>query len=162
MLILLLLLLISYWKKEKEKCQLNLIVHQLEVTTQKEPQARKAEDIEVCSKLIRKYLGLSSTVTNAIRIGSKGVKPHLLKLSVNSKREKSLILKNCTKLHNKDPQVTSKESTLPQILLPKSRKKIIKALRNKLAELNQMGKNYKIKKTTRLCGGAISCLPYNW
>jgi len=136
------------------------MVLQLAESTQKEPQGRKAEDIEVCSKLIQKYLGVSFTVTNAIRIGPKGVKPCLLKLLVSSEHEKSLILKNCTKLRNKDHPSDIHRICITPDLTPKEQKEN-KALRNKLVELNQMGKNYKIK-TARLCAGAIGCLPHNW
>ena len=45
-------------EREKEKRQLNLIIHQLAESTKEEPQVRKAEDEEVCSKLIQKYLGV--------------------------------------------------------------------------------------------------------
>jgi len=57
-------------------------VHQLAESTKEDPQSRKTEDIDVSSKLIQKYLGTPVTITNA---GSKGVKPHLLKISVSSK-----------------------------------------------------------------------------
>ena len=105
---------------------------------------KKAENKEVCSKLIQKYLGVSTTVTNAIRIGSKGAKPRLLKLSVSSKREKSLILKNRTKLRNKEHPNDIQRIYITPDLTPKEQKEN-RALRNNLAELNQTGKNFKIK-----------------
>ena len=77
------------------------------------------------SKLIQKYLGVSSTVTSAIRLGSKGAKPHLFKIL-----EKNLILKNCIKLRNKNTQRMFKEFISPQILLLNNKKN--KALGNKL------------------------------
>jgi len=105
---------------------------------------RKVEDKEVCSKLIQKYLGVSTTVTNAIRIGSKGAKPCLLKLLVSSKSEKSLILKNCTKLRNKKHPNDIQRIYITLNLTPEEQKEN-RALRNKLAKLNQTGKNFKIK-----------------
>jgi len=122
-------------EREKEKRQLNLIVHQLAESTQEEPQSRKAEDIETTSKLIQKYLGVTSTVTNAIRLGSKGAKPRLLKISVSSKREKSIILKNCTKLRNKEYPNDIQKIYITPDLTPKEQKEN-KALRNRLSELN--------------------------
>ena len=89
-------------EREKEKRQLNLIVHQLAESTKEDPKSRKTDDIDASSKLIQKYIGTPATITNAIRLGSKGAKLRLLKISVSSKHEKGSILKNCTKLCNKD------------------------------------------------------------
>jgi len=64
--------------------------------------------------LIQKYIGTPMTITNAIRLGSKGAKPRLLKISVSSKHEKGLILKNCVKLCNKTIlQISKKFISLP-------------------------------------------------
>ena len=48
-------------ESEKDKRQLNLIVHQLTESTKEDPQFRKAEDIHVSSKSIQKYLGIPVT-----------------------------------------------------------------------------------------------------
>jgi len=108
---------------------LNLIVHQLAEYKQEEPQSRKAEDI---SKLIQKYLVVTSTVTNAIRLGSKGAKPRLLKISVSSKHEKKFNLKLCNKEYPNDIQ----KIYITPDLTPKEQKEN-KALRNKLFELRE-------------------------
>ena len=81
--------------------------------------------------MIQIYLGVSATVTNAVRLGSKGAKPRLLKISVGSIQEKLLILKNCTKLWNKEfpdsiqkiyiaPDLTPKEQQENKALRPLS------------------------------------------
>jgi len=85
------------------------------------------------------------TVTNAIKLGSKGTKPCLLKISVSSKCEKSLILKNCTKLYNKEYPDDIQKIYITLDHIPKEQK-VNEALRNKPFELNRSGKNFKIKK----------------
>lgn len=131
-------------EREKEKRQLNLIVHQLTESTKEDPQSRKSEDIDVSSKLIQKYLGTPVTITNAIRLGSKGAKPRLLKISVSSKREKGMILKNCVKLRNKSHPADIQRIYITPDLTPKEQQEN-KALRSQLLELNKSGKHYKIK-----------------
>ena len=80
-------------EKEKDRRRLNLIVHQLEEPTETDAQKRKECDVKEISDIIQKYLGVSATLTNAVRLGSKGDKPRLLKISVSSRQEKTQILK---------------------------------------------------------------------
>lgn len=115
-------------EREKDKRQLNLIVHQLTESTKEDPQSRKTEDIHVSSKLIQKYLGIPVTITNAIRLGSRGDKPRLLKISVSSKREKGLVLKNCVKLWNKNHPADIQRVYITPDLTPKEQQEN-KALR---------------------------------
>jgi len=54
-------------EKEKEKCKLNLIIHNYPESTSTDSQARKKEDIQNISILLNKYVNVPATITNAIR-----------------------------------------------------------------------------------------------
>ena len=112
-------------EREKEKCQLNLIVHQLAESTKEDPKSRKTDDIDASSKLIQKYIGTPATITSAIRLGSKGAKPRLLKIYVSSNHEKGLILKKTVQSFvTKTIPKTSKEFISHQTLLQRNNRKI--------------------------------------
>lgn len=134
-------------EKEKEKQRLNLILHNLKESPESNPQKRKECDIEETKKLFQNHLGVRVGVTNATRIGKKNDdtnKPRLLKVTVNSTREKAEVLRNCTKLRNKDNPAEIQSVYITPDLTPKEQKEN-KALRNQLAELNKSEKLYKIK-----------------
>ena len=54
--------------------------------------ARKSDDISKVTSLFSDYLGVTCSVTNAVQIGKKGTKSHLLKVSVSNLQEKISIL----------------------------------------------------------------------
>jgi len=135
-------------EKEKEKWQLNLIVHNLKESQDSDPHKRKESDIKVTKDLFQEYLRVQVNVTNASRIGKKSDninKPHLLKVTVNSTREKVQVLRNCTKLCNKDNLMKSNLSIYGTPDLTPKEQKDNKALRSQLAEVNKSEKLYKIK-----------------
>ena len=102
-------------EKEKEKRRLNLIVHNLEESQESDPHKRKDFDIKETKEIFHKYLGVQVNITKASRIGKKDEntnKSRLLKVTVNSSLEKSQVLRNCTKLRNKD---NPKESSIVPI-----------------------------------------------
>jgi len=68
-------------QKEKEKRQLNIVVHNIEESAASDGASRKKDDISKCTALLQKYLGISTTVTNAFRLSKKSAKPRLLKVS---------------------------------------------------------------------------------
>lgn len=68
-------------QKEKEKRQLNLILHKVEESAEG-PSNRKKDDISKATSLFSEYMGVETTVTKAIRIEKKGTEPRLLKVSV--------------------------------------------------------------------------------
>ena len=80
-------------QKEKDRRQLNLVVHKMEESVAEEPSDRKQDGISKVTTLFSKYLGVETVVTNAIRIGQKGTKPRLLKVSVSSLQDKISILR---------------------------------------------------------------------
>jgi len=94
-------------QKEKEKRQLNVIVHNLVEPTASEGANRKKEGIKKCSSVFQSYLGSQVSITNAICLGKKTDKPRLLKLTLSSTQEKSLALQlllttlinHCNSLH---------------------------------------------------------------
>ena len=131
-------------EKEKDRRRLNLIVHQLAEPNETDAQKRKECDVKETSDIIQKYLGVSATLTNPIRLGIKGAKPRLLKISVSSRQEKAQILKNCTKLRNKEHPSNIQKIYITPDLTPKEQQ-ANKALRSQLDEMNKPDKLYKIK-----------------
>ena len=92
-------------EKEKEKRRLNLIIHNFKESQESDPQKRKEVDINESTKLFQNYLGAQVSIFNASRIGKKcdnTDKPCLLNATVSSSREKAQILRNYTKLCNKN------------------------------------------------------------
>ena len=61
--------------------------------------ARKDSDTKKAVEIF-KHLGVKTTVTNAIHLGKRGDKNRLLKVTVNSDKEKAAILRSCTRLRN--------------------------------------------------------------
>lgn len=131
-------------EKDKDKRKLNLILHNVVEPTADDGQTRKKEDIDHVSDIFHKSLGVPVQITNAIRLGKRGDKPRLLKVSVDSLKSKASILRNCTKLRGKDvPGRWSKVFITPD-MTPKEREQN-KSLRNQLADLNKNGREYRIK-----------------
>jgi len=75
-------------EKEKERRRLNLILHNLPESTAEDAQARKAYNAAESTKVFNELLSVSSSATNAIRLGKKGDKPRLLKVTVDSEQAK--------------------------------------------------------------------------
>ena len=69
--------------KEKERRRLNIILHQLPESTAENSQTRKNDDISEASKIFNKVLSIPSNFTNAIRLGQKGAKPRLLRITLD-------------------------------------------------------------------------------
>jgi len=94
-------------------------------------------------------MGIKPTVVNALRIGKRmeagpDVKPRLLKLTLASEQDKVLLLRNCTKLRNKNnPESVRKVYVTPD-LTPQEQQHN-KVLRNQLAEMNKGENKYWIK-----------------
>ena len=95
------------------------------------------------------YMGIKPSIANALRIGKKrepgsNVKPRLLKLTLASEHEKALLLCNCTKLRNKNNPENIRNVYVTPDLTPREQQQN-KALRVKLAEMNNGAKKYWIK-----------------
>ena len=65
----------------------------LPVSTTHESVKRKEDDIKKCISIFQDYLVSPVSITKAIHLGRKADKPRLLKLTLSSAQEKSLILK---------------------------------------------------------------------
>ena len=91
----------SFISKEKEKAKrhLNLIVHNIAESTSEDGTTRKKHDVESVSGILQQHLGISATISKAFRLGQRGEKPRLLKITVVSEVEKAKILRNSTKLY---------------------------------------------------------------
>ena len=85
-----------------------------------------------------------ASITNAVRIGKKGSKPRLLKISVNNLQEKISILRNKMKLRNENHSEYIKSIFITADFTPLEQKKN-KMLRDQLKEMNKEGNNYIIK-----------------
>lgn len=131
-------------EKEKQKRKLNLIVHNLPESTLDEGQQRKSDDICKTTDIFKEVLQVNSKVTNAVRIGKKGDKMRLLKITVETEKDKANILRNAIKLRSDSlPEYRRKIFITPD-MTPRERDEN-KALRAKLSELNKSGNIYKIK-----------------
>jgi len=68
-------------QKEKEKCQLSIIVHKLEESTARD---KKQDDIKRCEALFQSYLGTKVIIKNAICLVKQ-----IIKLSLSNIKRKS-------------------------------------------------------------------------
>jgi len=89
-------------QREKEKRQLNVILHNLPESTAHGGVKRKEDYIKKCISIFQDYLVSPVSITKAIHLGRKADKPCLLKLMLSSAQEKSLILKNKLKLRSSE------------------------------------------------------------
>jgi len=131
-------------EKEREKRQLNLIIHNLAESNLDLGEARKAEDIKHTLDIFNNYLGAKTTVRKAIRLGKRSAKPRLLKVTVDSVEAKAFILRSCTNLRKADPASHYHKIYVTPELTPAQREANLQ-LRTKLKEMNKDGKSYVIK-----------------
>ena len=119
----------------------------MEESVAEEPSDRKQDDISKVTTLFSKYLGVETVVTNAIRIGQKGTKPRLLKVSVSSLQDKISILRGKKDLKNEKNPEHARVIFITPDYTPLEQKKN-KSLREKLNDMNKNGNNYMIKNGT--------------
>ena len=81
-------------QKEKEKHQLNVVLHNVTESLEQDASNRKSDDLSKVTSIFSDHLGVSCSVTNAVQIGNKGTKLHLLKVSVSNLHEKVTMLQN--------------------------------------------------------------------
>ena len=129
--------------KERSKRQLNLIIHNLDEAASDDAQTRKDQDTQKVSEIFE-HLGTKASVNNAVRLGKKGDKKRLLKVTVSSDKEKAAILRSCTHLRKESTPTQFSNIFITPDLTPQQQLQN-KILRNKLAEMNQDGKLYRIK-----------------
>ena len=131
---------------EKERRQLNLIVHNFQESSSESPQSRKQEDIAKATSVLKEYLGINCTITNALRLGKKtqSEKPRLLKITVSNVADKKAILRNKVQLCKESNPPHIKKIFVTPDLTPAEQKKN-KKLREELAHLNKDGRKFIIK-----------------
>ena len=131
-------------QKEKEKRQLNIMIHKLEESTADDGQSRKQDDIKKCVSLFQNYLGAKVAITNAFRLGKKSNRPRLLKLTLSSMEEKALILRNKSKLRSTShPEDVRNVFIIPDFIPIEQKRN--KALREQLINMNKTENIYMIK-----------------
>lgn len=141
-------------QKDKERRELNIIVHNIDESPATSGAERKSEDIAKVSEVIQKVLKVPCSITKAFRIGKKKDKPRLLKVSVHSLQEKINILRNKRKLKDQsNPEKVRKVYITPDLTPSEQAKN--KALRQQLADMNKVSNIYMIKngKIVRKGGG---------
>ena len=131
-------------QKEKERRQLNIIVHKLKESSAKDGPSRRNDDIEQCESLFQTYLGVKVSITNAFRLGQKSDKPRLLKLSLSSLHEKTEILKNKHKLRTSANPQNVRDTFITSDLTPLEQKRN-RELRKQLADMNMVENIYVLK-----------------
>ena len=78
-------------ERERERRQLNLIVHNLAESNANKGEARKTDDIKHVTDIF-KFLGAKASVTKTIQLGKKSNKLRLLKITVDTLESKIFIL----------------------------------------------------------------------
>ena len=131
-------------QKEKEKRQLNIMIHKLEESTADDGQSRKQDDIKKFVSLFQNYLGAKVAITNAFRLGKKSNRPRLLKLTLSSMEEKALILRNKSKLRSTSHPEDVRNIFITPDFTPIEQKRN-KALREQLINMNKTENIYMIK-----------------
>ena len=130
-------------ERERERRQLNLIIHNLAESNANEGEARKTADIKHVADIF-KFLGAKASVTKAIRLGKKSNKPRLLKVSVDTLEAKIFILRNSTNIRKVDPSSPFTKVYITPDLTPAERE-ANNQLCLKLKDLNKGGNHYRIK-----------------
>ena len=149
-------------EKEISKQCLNLIIHNLDESSDPDGQTKKKDYMDRATSLVKEYLNVPVKVTNGVPLVKKGERQRLLKISLSSDKEKAQVLCNCTKLRNSShPEYIRKICITPD-LTPKQQQRN-KALRARLAEMNKNGNQYQIKNSQIVQGQSRSspCTPPN-
>jgi len=131
-------------QREKEKRQLNLILHNVPESKSSDPLTRKKEDTDFVQQVFSDVLSTPATITNAIRLGKKDSRIRLLKISVESLDQKKAILRNKLKLRKEQNSEHICKIFITPDLTP-SEQRENKALRAQLTQMNQGAKKYRIK-----------------
>jgi len=105
--------------------------------------ARRQEDIPSISNILSKHIGISVKIEKVFRIGQRKDKPRLLKITVSSEQEKTVVLRNCTKLRNSENPEDVKKIVTPD--LTPTEQAANQKLRQQLKEKNKQGNFFRIK-----------------
>ena len=131
-------------EREKDKRKLNLILHNVPESTNPNSDVRKRDDTDTAVTIFNQHLGIPTSVSNATRLGKKGTKARLLRVTVSTERDKATILRNSTKVRSMNGiEYLKKLYITPDLTLMEREQN--KALRSRLNEMNQQGNRYRIK-----------------
>ena len=125
-------------EKEKDKRKLNLILHNIPESTNSISDVRKQDDTDTAAAIFNQHLGIPTSVTNATRLGKKGPKPKILRVTVSSERDKAIILRNCMKVRSITEADYLKNFFITPDMTPMEREQN-KALCSRLREMNREG-----------------------
>ncbi|XP_065904034.1 uncharacterized protein [Dysidea avara] len=128
-------------EKEKSKRRLNLIVHNLKEPSSEDGATRKKEDIKQINDLLQKHVEVTPSITNAIKLGKRGDRPRLLRITVSTESEKANVLRNTFKLRREQE---TKNIFISPDMTPREQE-LNKKLRLDVKELNEDGNRYQIK-----------------
>ena len=131
-------------EKEKSKCNLNLIVYNALESTDEQGLVRKQHDIDFVTGALQQYLGITTKIEKAFRLGKCGEKPRLMKVIVASEQDKATILRRCSKFRNTDNPKDVQKLYITPDLTPEEQK-INRKLCEELREKNRDGKLCYIK-----------------
>ena len=147
-------------QKEKEKRRFNIIIHNLPESSASDAQVRKDDDITQCTTLFKKYMNasVSRSVTNAVRLGKKGIRHdntdsssnskdarcRLLKITLSSHDSRNIIMQSKHMLRNQSNPDNVRNLFITPDLTPLEQKKS-KALRQQLTDMNRSENVYVIK-----------------
>ena len=116
-------------------------MHNLKESSSEDGATRKKDEVSKVNELLQNHMEVSPTINNAIKLGKRGERPRLLRITVSTDAEKANVLRNTFKLHKEEqtrnifitPDMTPQEQELN------------KKLRLNVKELNKDGNQYQIK-----------------
>ena len=135
-------------EKDKARQHLNLIVHGVPNSQADTGTSRRDDDINFVTSCLKDHLDMSVTIKKAFRLGKRSDtqsdRPRFLKITLNSERDRSMILKKCAKLrNNENPAHINKVFFTPD--LTPGELELNKKLRADLKEKNKDKNLYRIK-----------------
>ena len=140
-------------EKDKARRRLNLIVHRVPESQADTGTTRRDDDINFVTSCLKDHLDMSVTIEKAFRLGKRSDtqsdRPRLLKITLNSERDRSMILKKCAKLRNNENPAHIKKVFFTPDLTP-GELELNKKLRADLKEKNK-DKNLYCIKNGKLC-----------
>ena len=132
-------------EKEKAKRRLNVIIHNVPESTSEDGSVRKKHDTDFVMQMCQHNLDISiAPISKCFRLGKKGAKPRLLKVSLSTEVDKAKVLRNCTKLRNSSHPPDVQKVFITPDLTP-NEQKVNKELRARLKEVNKDERRYQIK-----------------
>ena len=132
----------SVLNEEKDKAQwrLNLIVHGVSESQADTGTSRRDDDVNFVTSCLKDHLDMSVAIEKAFRLGKRSDtqsdRPRLLKITLNSERDRSMTLIKCVKLRNNENAAHIKKVFFKPDLTP-GELELNKKLRADLKEKNK-------------------------